>query len=276
MHELATPRRSRRRSIASSSSAPSLRNCCTPAPHSGQRPAGLRPWAQSTRAAAPTAGRACTVRTIAAQKLQGEESGQSRRSQPLLKMGESAHAKWANPPMRLALQQRTFHGHCYSRCCLPLSSNGFRIGRWLAGDRPAQIRLSSSVALMKHATSAMMAHELRTLITASLSPACAAHLTAVAIEQEYVRFQLTAAAPTARYPCRAMPPSSVHSHDQRHLTDLSWGSCAPTSASPCGSACATNRLAHAASSRSACQTLSRHRPGKAPGWSWPCRRSASP
>jgi transposase len=32
--------------------------------------------------------------------------------------------------------------------------NFIRIGRWLAGDRPAQTRLSPFVALMKHATSA--------------------------------------------------------------------------------------------------------------------------
>jgi hypothetical protein len=32
--------------------------------------------------------------------------------------------------------------------------NFIRIGRWLAGDRPAQTRLSPFAALMKHATSA--------------------------------------------------------------------------------------------------------------------------
>jgi hypothetical protein len=178
--------------------------------------------------------------------------------------------------MRFAPQQRTFYGHCYSGCCLLLSSNGIRIGRWLAGDRPAQIRLSSFVALMKHATSAMMAHEPQTLITVSSPPAGAARLTAVAIEQECVRVQLTAAAPTARYPCRAMPSSSVRSHCQRHLTDLFWGPCAVRIHLTVRKFVGHHRPAHAASSRSACQTSSRHMPGKPPGWSWPCRRLAWP
>jgi transposase len=45
----------------------------------------------------------------------------------------------------------------------------------------------------------------------------------VAVEDESVRLQLTATAPTAACPDCAVPSSSVHSRYQRRLTDLPWG-----------------------------------------------------
>jgi transposase len=69
----------------------------------------------------------------------------------------------------------------------------------------------------------IMAYELRTLITALLPPTCAVRLAEVTIEQAFVRLQLMATASTACCPCCAVPSSSVHSHYQRHLTDLPWG-----------------------------------------------------
>jgi transposase len=71
-----------------------------------------------------------------------------------------------------------------------------------------------------------MSYELQTFITGLLPPSCAVRLTEVTVEQEYVLLQLTAMAPTACCPSCAMPSSSLHSHYQRHLTDLPWGALA--------------------------------------------------
>jgi transposase len=68
-----------------------------------------------------------------------------------------------------------------------------------------------------------MAHDLNTLITALLPPTCTVHLTKVTMEQATVRLQLTATAPTVTCPGCGLPSSSVHRRDQRHLTDLPWG-----------------------------------------------------
>jgi transposase len=71
-----------------------------------------------------------------------------------------------------------------------------------------------------------MSYELQTFITGLLPPSCAVRLTEVTVEQEYVLLQLTAMAPTACCPSCAIPSSSLHSHYQRHLTDLPWGALA--------------------------------------------------
>src|SRR5262252_4378350 len=68
----------------------------------------------------------------------------------------------------------------------------------------------------------MMAHELQTLITTRFPRARGIRLTEITIEDESVRLQLTATAPTAACPCCAVSSSSVHSRYQRHLTDLPW------------------------------------------------------
>jgi transposase len=52
---------------------------------------------------------------------------------------------------------------------------------------------------------------------------CQARLAVVSIAQEPIRVQVTAMAPSACCPRCAVPSSSVHSRDQRHLTDLPWG-----------------------------------------------------
>jgi transposase len=67
-----------------------------------------------------------------------------------------------------------------------------------------------------------MAHELQTLITKLFPCARGIRLTEITIEDESVRLQLTATAPTAACPCCAVSSSSVHSRYQRHLTDLPW------------------------------------------------------
>src|SRR5437899_12703479 len=72
----------------------------------------------------------------------------------------------------------------------------------------------------------MMCHERQTLqplVTNLLPPTRAVRLTEMTIEPDYVRLQLTTTAPTAGCPRCAEPSSSVHGHDQRHLTDLPWG-----------------------------------------------------
>jgi transposase len=71
-----------------------------------------------------------------------------------------------------------------------------------------------------------MSHELQTLITELLPPACGIRLTEVIVEDQSVQVQLTAIAPTALCPDCATPSSSVHSHYQRRLADLPWGSLA--------------------------------------------------
>jgi transposase len=67
-----------------------------------------------------------------------------------------------------------------------------------------------------------MAHELQTLITTLFPRARGIRLTEITIENESVRLQLTATAPTAACPRCAVSSSSVHSRYQRRLTDLPW------------------------------------------------------
>jgi transposase len=67
-----------------------------------------------------------------------------------------------------------------------------------------------------------MAHELQTLLTTLFPCARGIRLTEITIEDESVRLQLTATAPTAACLCCAVSSSSVHSRYQRHLTDLPW------------------------------------------------------
>jgi transposase len=71
-----------------------------------------------------------------------------------------------------------------------------------------------------------MSLELYTLITALLPPSCGIHLTEVIVADESVQVPLTAIASTALCPDCAVPSFSVHSHDQRRLADLPWGSLA--------------------------------------------------
>jgi transposase len=68
-----------------------------------------------------------------------------------------------------------------------------------------------------------MAHGLHTFVTTLLSLTPDVHLDKVTVEQDTVRLQLTATAPTARCPCCKVPSSSPHSRYQRRLTDLPWG-----------------------------------------------------
>jgi transposase len=68
-----------------------------------------------------------------------------------------------------------------------------------------------------------MTHVLHTFVTTLLSFTPEVHLDQVTMEQDTVRLQLTATAPTAACPRCAVPSSSVHSRYQRHLTDLPWG-----------------------------------------------------
>jgi transposase len=63
-------------------------------------------------------------------------------------------------------------------------------------------------------------------MTELLPPTCGIRLPAVIVEEQAVQVQLTAIAPTALCPDCATPSSSVHSHDQRRLADLPWGSLA--------------------------------------------------
>src|SRR5919197_96063 len=67
-----------------------------------------------------------------------------------------------------------------------------------------------------------MAHELQTLITKLFPRARGIRLTDITIEDEAVRLQLTATAPTAACPRCAVSSSSIHSRYQRQLTDLPW------------------------------------------------------
>ena len=67
-----------------------------------------------------------------------------------------------------------------------------------------------------------MSLELQTLITKLLPPACGIRLTEVTVEDESVRLQLTAIAPTALCPDCAVPSSSIHSRYRRRLADLPW------------------------------------------------------
>jgi transposase len=51
----------------------------------------------------------------------------------------------------------------------------------------------------------------------------AVRLTHVTVEKASIRLQLTTTAPAAACPLCHVPSSSIHSHYQRHLTDLPWG-----------------------------------------------------
>src|SRR5919202_6235920 len=68
----------------------------------------------------------------------------------------------------------------------------------------------------------MMAHKLQTLITTLFPRARGIRLTEITIEDEAVRLQLTATAPTAACPRCAVSSSSIHRRYQRQLTDLPW------------------------------------------------------
>src|SRR5919106_606153 len=71
----------------------------------------------------------------------------------------------------------------------------------------------------------MMSHDLHTLATILVPPTHAVRLTHVTVEKASIQLQLTATAPTAACPLCGVPSSSIHSHYQRHLTDLPWGTC---------------------------------------------------
>jgi transposase len=71
-----------------------------------------------------------------------------------------------------------------------------------------------------------MSLELQTLMTELFPPTCGIRLTETIVEDQAVQVQLTAIAPTALCPDCATPSSSVHSHYQRRLADLPWGSLA--------------------------------------------------
>jgi hypothetical protein len=72
-------------------------------------------------------------------------------------------------------------------------------------------------------SSEMMAQERSPLIIALWPPTRSVRLTDATVEQDAVRLQRTATAPTASGPGWALPSSSVHGRSQRHLTDLPWG-----------------------------------------------------
>src|SRR5262245_37506916 len=68
-----------------------------------------------------------------------------------------------------------------------------------------------------------MPRKLQTLICALLPATRGIRLIAVDVEEASVRLRLTATEPTAACPGCAVPSSSVHSRDQRRLSDLPWG-----------------------------------------------------
>src|ERR671924_1945430 len=72
----------------------------------------------------------------------------------------------------------------------------------------------------------MMPIEFQTLITKLFPPDRGIRLTEVIVGDHSVQVQLTVMAPTASCPDCATPSSSVHSHYQRRLADLPWGSLA--------------------------------------------------
>jgi hypothetical protein len=69
----------------------------------------------------------------------------------------------------------------------------------------------------------MMAHERSPRIIALWPPTRSVRLTDATVEQDAVRLQRTATAPTASGLGGVLPSSSVHGRYQRHLTDLPWG-----------------------------------------------------
>ena len=96
-----------------------------------------------------------------------------------------------------------------------------------SGDDPNRIFVifgdEGTVAEARAVSYKIMAHTLDTLITAFLPPTCTVRFTQVTVEQDTIHLQLTATAPTASCPDCARPSSAVHSHYQRHVTDLPWG-----------------------------------------------------
>jgi transposase len=60
-------------------------------------------------------------------------------------------------------------------------------------------------------------------VTRLFPPTRAVRLTGVKIERVYILLQLTTTAPVACCPSCAVPSSSIHSHYQRRLSDLPWG-----------------------------------------------------
>jgi hypothetical protein len=107
-------------------------------------------------------------------------------------------------------------------------------------------------------------------------PTCGICLTEVMVEDQSVQVQLTAIAPTALCPDCATPSSAVHSHYQRRLADLPWGSLAVRIQLlvrkfvcrhvTCARRIFTERLP---------DTSPLRMPAKPCGWSTPCRPSAS-
>jgi transposase len=69
----------------------------------------------------------------------------------------------------------------------------------------------------------MMSLALHILITKRVLPGRGMHLTEVTIGDESVPLQLMTTAPAAACPLCHVPSSSIHSHYQRHLTHLPWG-----------------------------------------------------
>jgi transposase len=68
-----------------------------------------------------------------------------------------------------------------------------------------------------------MPDTLHTLICAILPPTPGIRLIEADVEEASVRLRLTTTAPTAACPGCAVSSSSVHSHYQRRLADLPWG-----------------------------------------------------
>jgi hypothetical protein len=66
-------------------------------------------------------------------------------------------------------------------------------------------------------------HELQPFVTPRLPPTRSVRLTEVTVGRADVLLQLTTTTPALCCPCCAVPSSSVHSRDQRHLTDLPRG-----------------------------------------------------
>jgi transposase len=64
---------------------------------------------------------------------------------------------------------------------------------------------------------------LQRLLSASPPPTRGIRLQEVSVEETSVRLRLPVAAQTAAYPRGALSSAAVPSRDQRHLTDLPWG-----------------------------------------------------
>jgi transposase len=68
-----------------------------------------------------------------------------------------------------------------------------------------------------------MSHELNSLVTALLPASAAVRLVDLTVTDEQLLLQLTATTATAACPLCATPSATIHSHYQRQLTDLPWG-----------------------------------------------------